>query len=250
MEHDDHQSPNRATAQRINQVSSYSEYSFYKFDEEAIMLTYEVSLVWTWLGRRTFTTLLSQKNTKWYVSGLAIRFRTGTSVWKLSAMISFFGPGSNSDKLKLRSSALRDDARDRVEWTGWAVQFFRCLRCPCLLEPPGMQILILRFSLDLFLHWFASFSLFSGFNGTQPLLSWAFSTLFPRGEAEFTLPHQQNITFPVHVHQRLMKFHDGCFACHPRFHYVAFNTMMRHQSNTRAGFDVRCGKHNLCPGSG
>lgn len=45
MEHDDHQSPNRATAQRINQVSSYSEYPFYKFDEEAIMLTYEVSLV-------------------------------------------------------------------------------------------------------------------------------------------------------------------------------------------------------------
>ncbi|EED21753.1 hypothetical protein TSTA_089920 [Talaromyces stipitatus ATCC 10500] len=64
------------------------------------------------------------------------------------------------------------------------------------------------------------------FNRTQPLLSWAFPTLFPRGEAEFTTPRQRTVSFEDYI-KHLMKFRDGRFARHPRFRYVVFNTLMR-----------------------
>ncbi|EED13560.1 hypothetical protein TSTA_098170 [Talaromyces stipitatus ATCC 10500] len=76
------------------------------------------------------------------------------------------------------------------------------------------------------------------FTRTQPLLSWAFPTLFPRGEAEFILPRQRSVRFDDYV-KHLMKFDDGRFARHPRFRYVVFNTMMRQQANKKAGFFVK-----------
>lgn len=66
----------------------------------------------------------------------------------------------------------------------------------------------------------------SEFNCTQPLLSWAFPTLLPHGEAEYTLSRERTVPFPGYI-KHLLKFHDGRFARHPRFRYVVFNIMMR-----------------------
>jgi hypothetical protein len=78
----------------------------------------------------------------------------------------------------------------------------------------------------------------SEFNRSQPLLSWAFPTLYHRGQAEYTLPRERTVAFPEYV-KHLIKYKDGRFARHPRFRYVVFNTIMRRQVNTRAGFFVR-----------
>ncbi|EED12031.1 hypothetical protein TSTA_001030 [Talaromyces stipitatus ATCC 10500] len=67
---------------------------------------------------------------------------------------------------------------------------------------------------------------------------WAFPTLFPRGEAEFTSPRQRTVPFEDYI-KHLMKFHDGRFARHPRFRYVVFNILMRQQANSKAGFFVK-----------
>ncbi|EED12765.1 conserved hypothetical protein [Talaromyces stipitatus ATCC 10500] len=76
------------------------------------------------------------------------------------------------------------------------------------------------------------------FTRSQPLLSWAFPALFPRGEGEYIHPRQRTVSFADYA-KHLMKFHDGRFARHPRFRYVVFNTMMRQQANTKASFFVK-----------
>ncbi|EED11567.1 hypothetical protein TSTA_008630 [Talaromyces stipitatus ATCC 10500] len=76
------------------------------------------------------------------------------------------------------------------------------------------------------------------FTRSQPLLSWAFPTLFPRGEGEYIYPRQRTVSFGDYA-KHLMKFHDGRFARHPRLRYVVFNTMMRQQANTKASFFVK-----------
>ncbi|CZR49932.1 uncharacterized protein FPRO_16137 [Fusarium proliferatum ET1] len=58
------------------------------------------------------------------------------------------------------------------------------------------------------------------FNRSQALLSLAFPTLFPTGEGDFIEPRQRSVTYSDYI-ERLMKFHDGRFARHPRFPYVA-----------------------------
>jgi hypothetical protein len=78
----------------------------------------------------------------------------------------------------------------------------------------------------------------SKFNRSQALLSLVFPSLFPRGDAEFTLPRFRNVKYSEYV-KHLLKYKDGRFARHPRFRYVVFNTLMRRQVNTRAGFYVR-----------
>lgn len=76
------------------------------------------------------------------------------------------------------------------------------------------------------------------FNTTQPVLSWTFPTLHPRGEADSLNPRLRSVSFHDYI-QHLLKFHDGRFARHPRWRYVVFNTLMRKQSSQRAGFFVR-----------
>lgn len=46
---------------------------------------------------------------------------------------------------------------------------------------------------------------------------------------------------PIWCLLHLLKYHDARFARHPRFRYVGFNTLMRQQANTRAGFYIRHG---------
>src|SRR2546429_600446 len=78
----------------------------------------------------------------------------------------------------------------------------------------------------------------SEFNRSQALLSWAFPTLFPRGDAEFVTPRLRDIPYPMFAKHSLL-YKDGRFAQHPRFRYVVFNTIMRKQVNTCSGFFVR-----------
>lgn len=78
----------------------------------------------------------------------------------------------------------------------------------------------------------------SEFNRTQPLLSLAFPTLYPRGQADYIEPRQRTITYAEYI-EHAMKWHDGRFARHPRFRFVVFNTLMRAQVNTRSSFFVK-----------
>ncbi|SCV61241.1 unnamed protein product [Fusarium fujikuroi] len=54
------------------------------------------------------------------------------------------------------------------------------------------------------------------FNRSQALLSLAFPTLYPTGQGDFIEPRQRSVTYSDYI-ERLMKFHDGRFARHPRF---------------------------------
>jgi hypothetical protein len=76
-------------------------------------------------------------------------------------------------------------------------------------------------------------TLISEFNRSQALLSLAFPTLYPQGEADFIAPRQRSITYDRYI-EHAWKYHDGRFARHPRFRYVVFNTLMRMQVNARS----------------
>ncbi|KAJ5942725.1 hypothetical protein N7516_002893 [Penicillium verrucosum] len=76
------------------------------------------------------------------------------------------------------------------------------------------------------------------FNRTKPLLSLAFPTLFPYEGAEFTIPRQRSVSYKNYV-RHLIKHESGRFAQHPRFRFVVFNTIMRHQAAKSAWFYVR-----------
>lgn len=56
-------------------------------------------------------------------------------------------------------------------------------------------------------------------NHSQPLLSRAFPTLYPRGQADYVQPRIRSITYKEYIKQA-MKWHDGRFARHPRVRYV------------------------------
>jgi len=75
------------------------------------------------------------------------------------------------------------------------------------------------------------------FNRSQALLSLAFPTLFPTGEAEFVTPRLRHVSYADYI-EHLMKYHDGRFARHPRFRYVVFNTLMRRQVNKKSTYFV------------
>jgi ATP-dependent DNA helicase PIF1 len=78
----------------------------------------------------------------------------------------------------------------------------------------------------------------SVFNKTHPLLSWAFPSLFPRGQAEFVLSRLRDVDYKKYI-CHLLLHKSARFAQHPRFRYVVFNTVMRMQVNTKAGFFVQ-----------
>ena len=66
------------------------------------------------------------------------------------------------------------------------------------------------------------------FNQTQPLLSLACPTIFPRGLADFVTPRQRGISYQDYL-EHAMKWDDGRFARHHTFRYIALNTLMRQQ---------------------
>jgi len=75
----------------------------------------------------------------------------------------------------------------------------------------------------------------SEFNRSQALLSLTFPSLYPEGKGEFVMPRQRSIDYDVYL-RHAMRWHDGRFARHPRFRFVAFNTLMRRQISTRSTF--------------
>jgi ATP-dependent DNA helicase PIF1 len=78
----------------------------------------------------------------------------------------------------------------------------------------------------------------SEYQRTQPTLSLAFPSLYPYGRAEHLTPRPREVKFTDYV-RHMMLYRDMRFAQHPRFRYVAFNPIMRHQINEKAGFFVR-----------
>ncbi|KAI8395766.1 hypothetical protein FOFC_21296 [Fusarium oxysporum] len=70
------------------------------------------------------------------------------------------------------------------------------------------------------------------FNHSQALLSLAFPTLFPRGQADFVEPRLRPIKYADYI-QHALRWHDGRFARHPTFRFVVFNTLMRAQAHGR-----------------
>lgn len=103
------------------------------------------------------------------------------------------------------------------------------------------------------------------FNRSQPLRSLAFPTLFPRGQADFMDPRIRPTKYNEYI-KLCLQWHDGRFARHPRFRFIAFNTLMRQHVNQRllwlqvCGFQpvqlmhwskwcLRPGKHPRFPGS-
>ncbi|RKK17321.1 hypothetical protein BFJ67_g17727, partial [Fusarium oxysporum f. sp. cepae] len=67
------------------------------------------------------------------------------------------------------------------------------------------------------------------FNRSHALLSLAFPCLFPDGRADFVEPRLRSIDYRDYV-EHAMRWHDGRFARHPTFRFVAFNTLMRSQA--------------------
>lgn len=81
------------------------------------------------------------------------------------------------------------------------------------------------------------------FNRSQALLSLAFPTLYPNGQADFIAPRQRSIRYDEYI-EHALKHHDGRFAHHPRFRYVCFNTLMRQQVSSCSTFFVKKPGHN------
>ncbi|KAG7000101.1 hypothetical protein FocnCong_v012805 [Fusarium oxysporum f. sp. conglutinans] len=76
------------------------------------------------------------------------------------------------------------------------------------------------------------------FNRSQALLSMAFPTLFPRGQAEFVEPRLRPVKYADYI-QHALRWHDGRFARHPTFRFVVFNTLMRAQARAKSSYFVK-----------
>ncbi|KJZ69841.1 hypothetical protein HIM_10769 [Hirsutella minnesotensis 3608] len=76
------------------------------------------------------------------------------------------------------------------------------------------------------------------FNRSHALLSLAFPCLFPDGRADFVEPRLRSIDYKDYI-EHAMRWHDGRFARHPTFRFVAFNTLMRSQARARSKFFVK-----------
>ncbi|XP_044717909.1 uncharacterized protein HRG_08551 [Hirsutella rhossiliensis] len=64
------------------------------------------------------------------------------------------------------------------------------------------------------------------FNRSQPLLTLAFPTLYPDGKADFVEPRLRSITYQDYL-GHAMRWHDGRFARHKTWPFVALNTMLQ-----------------------
>ncbi|KJZ70621.1 hypothetical protein HIM_09976 [Hirsutella minnesotensis 3608] len=76
------------------------------------------------------------------------------------------------------------------------------------------------------------------FNRSQPLLTLAFPTLYPNGKADFVEPRLRNITYQDYL-GHAMRWHDGRFARHKTWPFVALNTMLRAQVRKRSDYFVK-----------
>ncbi|KJZ69378.1 hypothetical protein HIM_11239 [Hirsutella minnesotensis 3608] len=76
------------------------------------------------------------------------------------------------------------------------------------------------------------------FNQSQALLSLAFPTLFPLGQADFIEPRLRPIKYADYI-QHALRWHDGRFARHPTFRFVVFNTLMRVQARAKSSYFVK-----------
>ncbi|KAJ2965409.1 hypothetical protein NQ176_g10632 [Zarea fungicola] len=76
------------------------------------------------------------------------------------------------------------------------------------------------------------------FNRSHALLSLASPCLFPDGRADFVEPRLRSIEYKEYI-EHAMRWHDGRFARHPTFRFVAFNTLMRSQARARSKFFVK-----------
>ncbi|KAF5139524.1 hypothetical protein E5D57_003320 [Metarhizium anisopliae] len=76
------------------------------------------------------------------------------------------------------------------------------------------------------------------FNRSHALLSLTFPCLFPDGRADFVEPRLWSIDYKDYI-EHAMRWHDGRFARHPTFRFVAFNTLMRSQARARSKFFVK-----------
>ncbi|XP_044717935.1 PIF1-like helicase domain-containing protein [Hirsutella rhossiliensis] len=76
------------------------------------------------------------------------------------------------------------------------------------------------------------------FNRSQPLLSLAFPTLYPDGKADFVEPRLRSITYQDYL-AHAMRWHDGRFARHKTWPFVALNTMLRAQVRKRSDYFVK-----------
>ncbi|OAA37048.1 telomere-associated recQ-like helicase [Metarhizium rileyi] len=59
-----------------------------------------------------------------------------------------------------------------------------------------------------------------------------------RGRADFVEPRLRSIEYKDYI-EHAMRWHDGRFARHPTFRFVAFNTLMRSQARARSKFFVK-----------
>ncbi|KAM4060764.1 PIF1-like helicase [Hirsutella rhossiliensis] len=76
------------------------------------------------------------------------------------------------------------------------------------------------------------------FNRSQPLLSLAFPTLYPDGKADFVEPRLRSITYQDYL-GHAMRWHDGRFARHKTWPFVALNTLLRAQVRKRSDYFVK-----------
>ncbi|KAJ6436452.1 ATP-dependent DNA helicase PIF1 [Purpureocillium lavendulum] len=76
------------------------------------------------------------------------------------------------------------------------------------------------------------------FSRSHALLSLAFPCLFRDGRADFVEPRLRSIEYKDYI-EHAMRWHDGRFARHPTFRFVAFNTLMRSQARARSKFFVK-----------
>lgn len=75
-------------------------------------------------------------------------------------------------------------------------------------------------------------------NRSQALLSLAFPCLFSEGRADFVEPRLRSIDYKDYI-KHATRWHDGRFARHPTFRFIAFNTLMRSQARARSKFFVK-----------
>lgn len=75
------------------------------------------------------------------------------------------------------------------------------------------------------------------FNQQFPLLSLACPSLFPRGEADYSATRPIKIKYHEYL-EHAMRWHDGRFARHHTFRYIALNTLMRQQAHTQSRYYV------------
>ena len=73
---------------------------------------------------------------------------------------------------------------------------------------------------------------------TEGYISCAFPILFPTGAADLLAPRSRTVTVGMYF-KHLMMYHDGRFARHPRFRYLALNTQMRWRALQAGSIYVR-----------